>query len=773
MASLPPTGTTSPPLAAPVWLKLDSADRAPYLDQAKAALLLAVNASLFVCALECLHYLRTAPFNLVALAYLPLTLVTLAVALGVALALVLTALQAADRFIPLARLPSAITAAIVLAPQLLVTAHLPGLVAATSWLSLGMLSVLTAVVVTTIGRLKLSDWAWMVSAVVPAAGSIHLLRSDFSLQRAAAGTFDLTFVYLHAVPLCSLLATAGLYLLLRHCRGKAAPRWLAWMLGAVAVLICYLALPRIPLGSATREGYFRIVLSLMIVIGASRLPLLKKAAWAVTVGACAVAAHGYFADFSDLGSKAGWSLSHNTVLAAAAVENTRVLEHLAAQRTAKLKLRPEYQAGLQVTKTANQWNAAREKTEESAYSVLLITIDALRYDALQYSGRAGENWTPNLNRLAPRCHRFTHVYAQGGWTSISVPSLIWSKYPRLLTFTPLYEDNEHGLHWRNRAPRGRWVEKRFQSPINEPDPNLPGILTKHGYQTVAIINDEFTGYFNPKLGFAKHFTWTFYPKAIRELRTDPQRRNAHLDEVTADITVNRLRAAGTRRFFIWTHFFAPHGPYAPPEDRAIPFGQYHGEVYFADLLVGRVLEQLRKQRRHRDTIVVVTADHGESFWEHNNNTHGTELFDHAMRVPLLFCVPQTEVTEVSTPVGLMDIAPTLLDYLGIPIPNSMHGFSLRGMMQGEPGSQQRPPVFMQTWQNEPKTQRRELDKLAVVKGHYKLILDARWNVFSLFDLDDDPDEQINLLEDWTEQTHEKFLELGGYLLGWRDIPRQH
>ena len=133
--------------------------------------------------------------------------------------------------------------------------------------------------------------------------------------------------------------------------------------------------------------------------------------------------------------------------------------------------------------------------------------------------------------------------------------------------------------------------------------------------------------------------------------------------------------------------------------------------------------------------------------------------------------PGTQPTESHAPVGLVDIPPTLLDYLGLPIPPSMHGFSLRGTMQNEKGSLPRPPVFIETWQNEPKTIERELNRIAVIHGSHKLILDVKWNVFSLFDLGRDPREKHDLLQKPTRRSQQKLRELGGYLLGWQDIQR--
>ena len=123
------------------------------------------------------------------------------------------------------------------------------------------------------------------------------------------------------------------------------------------------------------------------------------------------------------------------------------------------------------------------------------------------------------------------------------------------------------------------------------------------------------------------------------------------------------------------------------------------------------------------------------------------------------------------PVGLIDIAPTLLDYLGVPIPGSMQGFTLRPLLEHAPGDWQRPPVFMQTWQNLPRSIEREVEFIGVTDGHHKLIWNLKLNAYSLYDLDADPGERRSLIEESPPPpgTWEKFRELGGYLLGWWDL----
>ncbi len=743
---------------------------APWKSQSTAALLVALNGALWICVFECVYFVVTAPFNPVTLSYIPVSLLAFAVALGLVLALLVVLLSGAERLTRWAPLPRALMIAGAIVPQLFVTVHVFSLRQLTGWASLALLTAHLWGSVWAAFRLRRFSWVGAASTWLPALASLRLLGADFSLQRAAAGRFDLYFFYVHAIPVCSLVAAVAVGLTLRHCRGTSTSRALTLPAGLAGAAFCYLLLPKLPLSSDATRSYLRLLATTLIVLGATGAPIVRRPRWAFPMGAVAVVVQLYLVKFGSLGGGADWALSRNTVLAAEAVEKSRMLKPVAKKRQARLRQQPEYARGFGILQAAQTWNAARRDAPPRDYSILLVSVDALRFDAVEYSGRAKEPWTPSFNRLAPRCHRFHSAYAQGGWTSISLPALLWSKYPRLIHFVPLYEDNEQGLHWTNQAPKGLWIEKRFQSPIRETDPNLPQLLGDHGYATVSVANDEFTGYFAPELGFTKHFDDIAYPKRLRDQRRDARGREANLDEVTADITIERIRELASRKFFIWTHFFSPHGPYEPPSEYDNPYDGYYGEVHFADEQVGRVLDAVRRLGREDDTLIVLTADHGESFWEHNNNTHGKELFDHAMRIPLLICPPDGGGSDVETPVGLIDLAPTLLDYVGVEIPPTMHGFSLRGLLEGE--KTPRPPVFIETWQNEPMSLDRELNRIAVIEGHHKLILDLDWNVFSLFDLRADPREKHNLLQESPDHIYRRFQQLGGYLLGWRDIPPQ-
>src|SRR5207253_145373 len=124
-----------------------------------------------------------------------------------------------------------------------------------------------------------------------------------------------------------------------------------------------------------------------------------------------------------------------------------------------------------------------------------------------------------------------------------------------------------------------------------------------------------------------------------------------------------------RHSFVWVHFFEPHEPYvAHPE---FPFGsgdldRYDSEIAYTDAAIGRLLEYV--DAHVPSTVVVLAADHGEEFDEHGGRYHGSSLFEEQVHVPLLIRVPGVPAREIAEPVELIDIAPTVLNLLDIPVP---------------------------------------------------------------------------------------------------------
>ena len=193
-----------------------------------------------------------------------------------------------------------------------------------------------------------------------------------------------------------------------------------------------------------------------------------------------------------------------------------------------------------------------------------------------------------------------------------------------------------------------------------------------------------------------------------------------------------------RRAFVWIHFFEPHEPYEQHE--GFSFGgsdidRYDSEIAYTDAAVGRLIAAVRK--RQPNTIIVLAADHGEEFDEHGGRYHGSTLYDEQLRVPLIISIPGLPPHVVDGPVELLDIAPTVLNLLDIPVPVRMRGTDL-GPWLGVPagarrrGCRRRSPRSRTSGWSSP--------------GTDKLLCDLHWGSCAYYDLAADPREQHNLAE---------------------------
>ncbi|MGH7150489.1 MAG: sulfatase family protein, partial [Planctomycetota bacterium] len=161
-----------------------------------------------------------------------------------------------------------------------------------------------------------------------------------------------------------------------------------------------------------------------------------------------------------------------------------------------------------------------------------------------------------------------------------------------------------------------------------------------------------------------------------------------------------------RRFFLWVHYLDPHLPYdAPGSARSVPLSfledmrvgrvapagalpqareAYAEEVLYADREIGRLLAHLRARDLEKETLVVLTSDHGEEFGEHGGFEHGHSLHDEVLRVPLLLAFPGSRHAgrRVGATVSLLDLAPTILAVAGLPPDPGAEGSSLLPLLEG-------------------------------------------------------------------------------------------
>jgi tetratricopeptide (TPR) repeat protein len=144
-----------------------------------------------------------------------------------------------------------------------------------------------------------------------------------------------------------------------------------------------------------------------------------------------------------------------------------------------------------------------------------------------------------------------------------------------------------------------------------------------------------------------------------------------------------LKKKSAQPFFLWVHLADPQAPY----------GSYDRAVAAADSAFGKLVAALKTENIYEDAIVVAAADHGESLGAHGEDTHGIFLYDDTILVPLVVKLPQSQMAgkRVSGRVRLLDVAPTVLEAAGVPVPPQMQGQSLLRIAKSSPSTDQ--PVY--------------------------------------------------------------------------------
>ncbi|MGH9335213.1 MAG: sulfatase, partial [Vicinamibacteria bacterium] len=252
-------------------------------------------------------------------------------------------------------------------------------------------------------------------------------------------------------------------------------------------------------------------------------------------------------------------------------------------------------------------------------SVVLITIDTLRADRLGVG-------TPTLDALSSAGARFTNAFAQSPLTLPSHSSILTGTYPTY-----------HGVR-----DNGRYR-------LSDEMVTLAEILKGSGHATAAFV-----GGFPVDSRFGLHQGFDVYDDVLGSSAS----RVGLAERRASDVISSARKWIGDRdRYFAWIHLFDPHAPYEPPPP--FPSG-YDGEIAYVDHSLKELLDAVSE-----DTLVVVTADHGEGLGEHGEATHSLFVYDSTLRIPLIFRGPGVpEGAVVEEPVRSIDILPTILDLVG-------------------------------------------------------------------------------------------------------------
>jgi arylsulfatase A-like enzyme len=352
-------------------------------------------------------------------------------------------------------------------------------------------------------------------------------------------------------------------------------------------------------------------------------------------------------------------------------------------------------------------------------NVILITIDTLRADHLSCYGYARPT-TPNLDAFAREAALFTRAYSQSSWTKPATASLLTSHYPTM-----------HGANLES-------------SKLADGETLVFETMRDAGYATTVFSGNPWV---TPEYGFHQGVD-RFYSvyderfarvtllmqalKRVNRLVEGKARAynavkmlvQGELSTTARDVRLNAetfgwLAANGERPFFLYLHYMSPHHPYDPPppwdtrfnphphdppvtyyprksyyfyeegaeltpDQRADMIGRYDGDIGFVDDVFGKLMAELRRLRLLDRTVVIVTADHGEEFFDHRNWGHGHSVYNELLHVPLLVRWPAAFAPgmRVDDAVMTIDVVPTILALAGVPAPPGLAGASLVPLGQG-------------------------------------------------------------------------------------------
>lgn len=406
-------------------------------------------------------------------------------------------------------------------------------------------------------------------------------------------------------------------------------------------------------------------------------------------------------------------------------------------------------------------------------NVLLVTVDTLRADHVGCYGY-GRDTTPHLDALAAEGLRFTRAGSPRAKTTPAMASLMTGAYP-----------HEHGV-------------RDLASPLAPDVPVLAEAMQRAGYRTGAVVGNWVLG--ESRAGLARGFDlWSeWLPDVVGVPPHDAPQRSATSLTDGALVALGLAQAPaeeafeprasivrGERPWFLWLHYMDPHGAYDPPpearvfhsaaverlpdyDEATLPRTQpphpprvadynippearlpdggvdvahvrdlYDGEIRYVDRELGRLFDALRAAGMLERTLVIVTADHGESLGEHRYwFEHGMYPYENTCHVPLVVRTPVRAGSERAVGVrdgelSLVDLAPTLLDWLDLPpmgraAGQTPRGRSRRALFDG--GSAAHVPIFCE------KVERAE--RAGVVQS--KAVRLADWKLIRRYAARDDP-----------------------------------
>lgn len=403
-------------------------------------------------------------------------------------------------------------------------------------------------------------------------------------------------------------------------------------------------------------------------------------------------------------------------------------------------------------------------------NIIFIIVDALRPDHLKVNGYFRDT-SPAIDRLSKEGASFQNCYTVLPRTNPSVTSILTGLYPHV-----------HGI---------RMVgNNKLSGKIS----SLPQILKSHGYKTAYI--GEPVHRCGLENGFDDFLllSWNVKNKIKKNLFRiiKPKERIGAAHQYT-DTSISWIKKNKDKKFFICLHYNELHWPYhspfenffdesyegkhdfntlgngkftrgdlifghvrLPKEEVDHAISHYDGNIRYIDSQIQRLTDFLKSRGLYENTLIVLTSDHGENFGEHNFYfQHGASLYQPSLKTPLIFVksglIPKNK--RISENVQIIDVMPTVLDLLNIPLIDKIDGKSLLPLVENK-AQNARDFVFAESIEEHFEGNKRVF--FSGVKGKWRTMIVGNWkiiyiphpenDIFELYNLEEDPDETTSLID---------------------------
>ena len=310
---------------------------------------------------------------------------------------------------------------------------------------------------------------------------------------------------------------------------------------------------------------------------------------------------------------------------------------------------------------------------------------------------------PSFTALRRESVEFAEARSTATGTNASIASLFSGRY-----FSQ--------LHWTQKP--GTLI-----CPYTDTSLRFPDVLVSAGVSTATFTGmPGLVNAFGLVHGFQEEQVIAGKPWATAEMIITP--------------LLNRVRAQGPGPLFLYAHLTDAHSPYDLGGTKGTDFERYVREVALVDAQIGRVRRTLSELHLEDRAVLMISADHGEAFGEHNSQFHATTVYEELLHVPLLVRAPGVVPRVVAAPVSLIDVSATVLDLMGAPTPGTFMGQSLLPYLRGASPAMTRTLVFESS---------RGLRGM-IFADNSKLIQDKRKGTYELYNLSADPRELVDLAD---------------------------